>query len=101
MKLLYIRRKRYYVEHLIFGFHFHAFAFIILGIIALAYFEIPEWLLGILIFTIFAYLFLAMKRFYQQGIFKTFVKFCAVILGYLFAAIFGIVVVFLVSLFLF
>ena len=32
LKLLYIRRKRYYVEHLIFSFHYHTFAFLLCSI---------------------------------------------------------------------
>ncbi|MEO0339411.1 MAG: DUF3667 domain-containing protein, partial [Bacteroidota bacterium] len=31
LKLLYIRRGHYYVEHLIFSFHYHAFAFLIMS----------------------------------------------------------------------
>jgi len=32
LKLLYIRRKRYFVEHLVFSYHYHAFAFIAMSI---------------------------------------------------------------------
>ena len=101
MKLLYLRQKRYYVEHLIFGFHFHAFLFIITGLIVLIGEVISEFLLGLLIFFIFAYLFLAMKKFYQQNYFKTFVKYIAVLLAYSFATIIGLVVVALISIFIF
>jgi hypothetical protein len=36
MKLLYWRPKRYYVEHLLFLIHNHAFVFLVLGLLALA-----------------------------------------------------------------
>jgi hypothetical protein len=35
MKLLFIRRGRYYVEHLVFALHVHAFGFVMLGLAAL------------------------------------------------------------------
>lgn len=74
LKLLYIRRDFYFVEHLIFSFHYHAFAFLIASP---AYLLINIWPGGIgFAFTlILIYLFIAMKRVYRQGIIKTGVKF--------------------------
>jgi hypothetical protein len=77
LKLLYIRRKRFYVEHLIFSFHYHAFAFLLISLLGL----IDLWLntyglltgLGFLLVLI--YLYLAMIKVYRQNWFKTFVKF--------------------------
>ena len=62
MKLLYVRRNRFYIEHLVFNFHHHAFMFLVLSLVFLlpeAYLEqiiFPYGVLGILIF-----LFLAMN----------------------------------------
>jgi protein-S-isoprenylcysteine O-methyltransferase Ste14 len=77
LKLLYIRTGRYYMQHLIFSIHFHAFVFlVILVITASRFFHIPfiSSLLSLLIFIIPLYLYLSMKRFYQQGFWPTFVK---------------------------
>ena len=75
LRLFYIRKKYTYVDHLIFVFHTQTVFFIILTlVIILGLFANTEDL-WIFIFIFLAYLFLAMKKFYQQGYLKTFVKF--------------------------
>ena len=83
LKLLYVRRRPfYYSDHAIFTLYHYIFTFILL----LAFFlinKINDWLdWGVLSFisvVLFlsggVYLFIAMKRFYRQKWFKTFVKF--------------------------
>jgi len=83
LKLLYIRRKEfYYTDHGIFSVHHYILSFILLLFIIIwsKLDDITGWTIwNILIFiTIVAwpvYLYLAMRRFYKQGRFKTFVKF--------------------------
>lgn len=87
LKLLYIRRSYYFVEHLVFAFHYHAFAFslVVLVLWAAKYFhwDIENALvaanLGILV-----YLFAAMKKVYGQGFFKTLLKYFMLNTAYLF-----------------
>lgn len=83
LKLLYIRRRRYYVEHLIFSLHYHALVFLA-AILFLAVYEAAEhfgWTsinnhLGFAIWLyLTAYLIVAMRRVYRQSWFKTLVKF--------------------------
>lgn len=76
MRLLYIRRKFNYTEHLIFIFNLQTVFFILLllAIISDKIFQ-SDIFLGIAIVYFGIYLFLAMKRFYQQGNFKTLVKY--------------------------
>jgi len=84
-KLLYIRRSRYYVEHLIFSFHIHSFAFILLTIsILLHVFAGISWASGLSVLGVLVYAFFAMKRVYRQSFGKTFVKFTIVTIAYLF-----------------
>ncbi len=89
LKLLYIRRGHYYVEHLVFSFHYHAFAFLLVSVLLMlgywfpGYFDsgevaIPLGMLGIVL-----YLYKAMRRFYRQGRIKTFIKFCIINFAYL------------------
>jgi hypothetical protein len=96
LKLMYLRRRRYFVEHLVFTFHYHAFAFLLMSAALLlnAYFEeAPEWaLLAIMI-----YMFLAMRRFYAQHWLKTFVKFCALCFFYLMTFIFFLIATLAIS----
>ncbi|MFO7891073.1 MAG: DUF3667 domain-containing protein [bacterium] len=80
LKLLYLRRKRYYVEHLVFSFHIHTFIFLFL----LVPFFIFRWYTVLFIFlAIVLYLFVAMKRVYEQSFFKTLVKMCVLLFVYL------------------
>ena len=75
LKLLYFRRNRYYVEHLFFSFHFHAFVFLLGTLLILLQNVLSGGLIAILALSIFVYLFMAMKKVYGQGFFKTFLKF--------------------------
>ena len=77
-KLLYVRRKKYYVEHLVFLFHTHAF-FLFVGTVFLMFMQLelmqPEsfQFLG-LIFSFYFYVLISLKRVYSQGWIKTFFK---------------------------
>jgi len=73
--LAYIRKKYTYTDHLIFGFHITSLLFILLIVSFLvdSIFNVFSWWVFILIFAI--YLFQAMRKFYEQGIFKTLVKY--------------------------
>ncbi len=92
LKLLYIRRKRYFVEHLVFSYHYHAFSFLAMSVALLMsgaglgnsneeeFGFIELWAL---IF-ILGYLFVAMRRVYKQGFIRTFIKFILLNFSYLF-----------------
>ena len=87
LRLLYVRRHQYYVEHLVFSFHYHAFAFLIFSIAILWADQIDYAGLPILIFSfvgVMVYQYTAMKRYYGQGRIKTFIKFSIVNFSYLF-----------------
>jgi hypothetical protein len=75
LKLLFYRRGGF-AFHLVFSFYFFSFLFTVFSIILGLNFiwEIPDWLDWTIIFSTFVYLFLAIKNFYQQGYFWSFVK---------------------------
>ncbi len=90
---LYPLSRRYYVEHLLFFVHFHAFFFLILTLQILWDRLIdaargPEWLAVLPIiaasFYIPVYLFKGMRRVYEQGWFLTLLKYTLLIVAYLF-----------------
>jgi len=91
LRVLYPLSKRYYVEHLLFVVHYHAFFFLILTLqILFARFVtlvgIPEnaadiALIGASLY-IPVYLFRAMQRVYGQGNFITTLKFIFLVLSY-------------------
>ncbi|WP_282056857.1 DUF3667 domain-containing protein [Maribacter luteus] len=73
--LVYIRKKYTYTDHLIFSFHNQSLLFILLIISFLvdSVFKVDSNGIFITIFSV--YLFMAMKRFYEQGTLKTIVKY--------------------------
>jgi hypothetical protein len=96
LQLLYLRRKRYFVEHLVFSLHYHTLAFALMGLFFQFSFQHPEYF-GWFLLLIFIYGFLAIKRFYGQGWRKTFVKFGILHFLYLLLVSLSQVAVFLLS----
>ena len=72
-KLLFWRRKRYYVEHLVFNLHFYSFLFIVVLLILPFRDHFPV-LMPPLVIVLGGYLYMALRRVYQQGWIKTLVK---------------------------
>ena len=87
-KLLYIRSKRYYVEHLVFLFHYHSFAFFLGGIMLAAYQYIPDWLMSTLGLLMMIYLVISMRNVYQQSWLKTISK--SILIGFAYTIFFSI-----------
>ncbi len=79
LKVLYIRRKIFYIEHLIFSLHYHTFIFLSLTLsIILDY----GWITTITVIGTFLYLYIAIRKFYGQGRFKSFLKFGMLVFAY-------------------
>ena len=77
LRILYIRRKFTYVEHLVFVFHTQTVFFLLSSVFYLiGYFKDAEYLFGIFIVLFCIYLFMAMKKFYNQNTRKTLIKYC-------------------------
>ncbi|MDG1729244.1 MAG: DUF3667 domain-containing protein [Algibacter sp.] len=75
LKILY-RKQGLYAHHLVFSFYFFSFLFTVFSIILAVNFivDIPDWIDWLVALSTFIYLYLALRRFYHQGIFKTFFK---------------------------
>jgi len=93
LKALYPLSKRYYVEHLLFFVHFHAFFFLILSLQILfarlaVLLSVPETAVTLTLvvasFYIPVYLFISMRRVYGQGRIITFIKYIALVIAYSF-----------------
>lgn len=97
LKFYFIRRKYTYVDHLIFVFHVQTVFFMLFSIyfIFLIFHVTPAVWVFLSLFLI--YLYLAMKKFYQQGYFKTFLKFILLNISFGFIASFGMGILFLIS----
>ena len=96
LKLTYPLSKRYYVEHLLFVVHYHAFFFLMLTLQILfarlaTLVAIPETVIDIVLMGaaiyIPAYLFRAMQRVYGQRVFITALKYVFLLLSYFFGFI--------------
>lgn len=76
LKLLYIRRKRLYIEHLVFALNMHSFALLVLSLIITLKYLFPDVGDGFLMMLIVmpVYFTAGMHRFYGQGWFKTIFK---------------------------
>lgn len=90
LALVYIRQRRDYLEHLIFTLHVHTFAFILTVVLyGMAWaterylgWSDPEGLYGFLGLTPL-YLFIALRRYYGQGFWKTALKLAFLAVAYL------------------
>ena len=108
LKGLYPLSRRYFVEHLLFFVHFHAFFFLILTLQILfsrvaSLVSIPEPISVLVIvaasFYIPVYLYKAMRRVYGQGHFLTLTKYIALSVAYSVGAIVTLLGALLVALF--
>jgi len=94
LKLLYVRRGRLYVEHLIFSLHVHAFAFfaftvgILLGSADSSWLQtIGDWVDAVP----FLYLVLAMAHVYEQGFIKSTIKAFVLLFVYSIVLVIGVI----------
>jgi len=83
LKLLYIRRHIFYIDHLIYALHIHTFAYtaimlIVLatiGLIRMAPGPIAGWIIALLWIAFVVQIFLSIRRVYRQGWFISIFKF--------------------------
>jgi len=100
LKMLYPLSKRYYVEHVLFVVHYHAFFFLILTLQTLflrlvSRLGLPDGVSAITTIAvsiyILVYLFKAMRLVYGQGRFITFLKYLVLVVAYLAGLVFILV----------
>ena len=82
LKVLYIRKGRYYVEHLVYSLHIHTFLYVAVIITSLAVMganrtvpALSGWITGLMACAIVVQIFLSIRRVYKQGWFMTMLKF--------------------------
>lgn len=82
LKILYIRKRRFYVEHLVYALHIHTFLYVAVIITTLAAMAanrtlpaLSGWIIGLMSCAIFVQIFLSVRRVYGQGWFFSMVKF--------------------------
>jgi len=83
LKILYIRRKVFYIDHLIYALHIHSFAYLATILIILATIGLSSvasgasagWIIALLWITFAAQILLSIRRVYRQGWFISIFKF--------------------------
>ena len=83
LKILYIRRKVFYIDHLIYALHIHSFAYLATILIILATIGLSSvassaaagWIIALLWITFAAQILLSIRRIYRQGWFISILKF--------------------------
>ncbi|MEE9373530.1 MAG: DUF3667 domain-containing protein [Saprospiraceae bacterium] len=103
MKLLYIRKKKFLIEHSIILFHTHAFAFVvgIFCMLLIKYLDNTQEIIGASLFLICIYIIFSIKKYYQQGWFKTLIKFGLITFFYGFIMVILVGLVLLLSILFF
>jgi hypothetical protein len=82
LKALYVRRRRYYVEHLVYALHIHSFVYLAAVVITLIAFGLGQWsntaralVMTLLYIAVAVQVFRSILRVYDQGWLKSSVKF--------------------------
>jgi len=99
LKLIYIRRKYTYMEHMVFVFYTQAvfFLLMLLFLIVYSFSNGKDGLIAIAMILFSIYLYLAMKNFYKQGWFKTFFKFLLANFSFLIMSTIGLSLLAMIS----
>jgi len=102
LKIIYFRKKRFFIEHSIILFHTHAFAFVV-GILCILWYKYIHATTSVIWYGLIIsglYVIISLKSYYQQGWIKTFIKFLIISVFYAFImSILALVVVLLSLLF--
>lgn len=104
LKVLYIRRRTFYIDHLVYALHIHTFAYA--GIMLIVFTTIglnrfaPGWIgwIALLWIVFAAQIFLSIRRVYRQGWFLSIIKFLFGSVAYLVVLFVALFVTFLVTL---
>jgi len=106
LKILYLRRHIFYIDHLIYALHIHTFAYVgimLIGLITIglnraAPGPLAGWIIGFLWLAFAVQIFLSIRRVYRQGWFFSLVKFCFGGVAYLIVLSIALFATFLVTL---
>jgi hypothetical protein len=82
LKLLYVRRRVFYIDHLVYALHIHSFAYVAIVLIVLTTIGLERasgpmvgWMIALLWTAFLVQIFLSIRRVYRQGWFVSIFKF--------------------------
>jgi hypothetical protein len=105
LKVLYVRKRIFYIDHLVYALHIHSFAYLAIMLIVLITIglnrSIPGtfagWVIAALWITFAAQVFLSIRRVYRQGWFFTVFKFFLGGIAYLFVLAIALAATFFIT----
>src|SRR6059058_791310 len=105
LKVLYVRKRIFYIDHLVYALHIHSFAYLAIMLIVLITLglnrSIPGafagWIIAALWITFAAQVFLSIRRVYRQGWFFTVFKFFLGGIAYLFVLAIALAATFFIT----
>ena len=108
LKILYIRKRIFYIDHLVYALHIHTFAYVgimlivaaTVGLFRIAPSTLAGWIVGLLWFLFAIQVFLSIRRVYRQGWFFSVFKFFVGGFIYLMVLFVGLAATFLITLYL-
>jgi uncharacterized protein DUF3667 len=106
LKILYLRRRIFYIDHLVYALHIHTFAYLAIMLIVLATIGLNRttlgplagWIIGALWLIFAIQIFLSIRRVYRQGWFFTVFKFFVGGLAYLIVLFVALMTTFFITL---
>ena len=98
LKLLYIRKPYFYVDHLVFSIHLFSFLFLLGAFTSLFGAFLPETILVVIMLCIPVYFVLAMRRVFGQSWLKTILKYFLATFSFIIIALAGLTLNFFVAL---
>lgn len=105
LKILYVRKKIFYIDHLIYALHIHSFAYVGVMLIVLATMGVDRvihgalagWIIALLWIAFATQIFLSIRRVYRQGWFFTVFKFLLGGFAYLVVLLVALAVTFFIT----
>jgi len=97
LKVFYYRKRMNYMEHLVFVFHTQTVFFLLLIISTIIGLISNYENSGIFMLLFLIYLYLSLRKFYNQGHFKTFIKFLLLNFVYLNIGMFAVIIISIIA----
>lgn len=105
LKILYVRKRIFYIDHLVYAFHIHSFAYllILLNVVITVFLSrtlpgaVAGWIIAALWTTFAVQVFLSIRRVYRQGWIWSIVKFFVGGFAYLIVLVAALVATFVIT----
>lgn len=102
-KLLYIRHKKYYIDHLVYTLHLQSFVYIVVSIVLLIPLFISasarSWFMNVILLSIVLYVLLSLRNLYKQSWLKTILKSLMAFFYIFFSTVFFLGIVMMINIF--